>query len=272
LTADFEALVSVPDPQIDLARAALTFAQDAYPELDPAVYLAQLDDWAAIIRPEVDAGSTHPPFQPVSDLLFERLGFSGNESDYYDPRNSYLNDVIERRTGLPIALSALYLEVGWRVGLNLNGVGLPGHFIVRCDQVDRTWFIDPFRRGRILDEADCARLTAEATGGSLPFSHSLLRPSSRREILTRMLNNLKAVYIQREALEQARPVIERLIELNPRSAENMRDLGLVHFRLGTYRLAVSLLETYFALDPNAEDIESIRQVVSAARGELARWN
>lgn len=272
MNPDFASAVSVPDDQIDLARAALLYARDAYPDLDSNRYVAQLDAWAEVIRPEIRSRRSDPPFLPLNDLLFDRLGFGGNELDYYDPRNSYLNEVIDRRTGLPITLSVIYLEVGWRAGLALSGIGLAGHFIVRCDQDSRTWFIDPFHQGRILSETDCARLVYQATGGSQPFSRDLLQPTLRRDILVRMLNNLKALYVQRETLEQVQPVLERLLELQPNSPENSRDLGLIHFRLGTYRQAIDRLESYFALNPRADDIESIRQVIGAARGELARWN
>lgn len=272
MTSDFAAAVSLPDDEINLAHASLLFARDAYPDLDPGVYLAQLDAWAKAIRPAVAAGQADPPFQPLNDLLFDQLGFAGNDADYDDPRNSYLNDVIQRRVGLPISVSAIYLEVGWRTGLPVSGVGLPGHFIVRCDHHSRTWLIDPFHRGRILSEGDCMRLARRTTGSDRQLSRKMLRPVSKRAILTRMLNNLKALYLQRDSLVQARPVMQRLVELNPGSPEDTRDLGLIHFRLGTYRLAINLLESYYALNPRADDIESIRQVVGAARGELARWN
>jgi len=272
MNTDFAAAVSVPDDEIDLARAALLVARDAYPDLDPDPYLAQLDAWAEAIRPTIGARRDDQPFEALNDLLFDRLGFMGNTSDYYDPRNSYLNDVIDRRTGLPILLSAIYLEVGWRLGLPLSGVGLPGHFIVRCAADARAWFIDPFDRGKVLSELDCARLAQQSTGGDLPFSRDLLQPVTRRQILTRMLNNLRAIYIQRELLAKAKPVMERLVDLNPDSPEDVRDLGLVLFRLGTYREAIDRLESYFALDPRAGDLDSMRQVIFAARSEMTRWN
>jgi regulator of sirC expression with transglutaminase-like and TPR domain len=270
MTTDFAAAVSVPDDQIDLARAALLYARDAYPDLDPGAYLDQLDAWADALRPAIESRQSDPPFETLNDLLFDRLGFHGNETDYYDPRNSYLNAVIERRTGLPIALSAVYLELGWRVGLPLNGVGLPGHFIVRYDSAGRVWLLDPFHGGDVLSEADCARLVQRSTGG--PFDPALLQPVTRRQMLTRMLTNLQAVYIHRDALAEARSVMERLIELNPDAPEYVRDLGLIHFRLGAYRQAIDRLESYFALKPGAPDTQSIRQVIQAARGELTRWN
>lgn len=267
---DFATAVSVPDDQIDLARAALLFARDAYPALEPAPYLAQLDAWADSIRPEIEARRSGPPFEVVNDLLFDRLGFHGNESEYYDPANSYLNQVIDRRSGLPITLSVVYLEIGRRVGLPVSGVGLPGHFIVRCDLPARTWYIDPFHRGDVLSEADCARLVSRTSGA--PFDPAALQPVTRRQILMRMLNNLRVLYVQREMLPEAQPVIERLAELVPAEPSFVRDLGLIHFRLGTFRRAINLLESYFALQPGAQDLEDIRRVIQAARTEMTRWN
>lgn len=271
MTTEFATAVSVPDDEIDLAWAALLFARDTYPEIDPGAYVRQLDTWAGSIRGAVESRPSDPPFGMVTDLLFDRLGFRGNESDYTDPRNSYLNQVIDRRRGLPIALSVIYLEIGWRVGLPLSGVGLPGHFIVRCDSGARTWFIDPFHQGDVLDEADCARLMRR-TAGDLPFSRSLLLPVTRRQILARMLHNLRATYVQRDMLREAQPVIERLIELDPASGQPVRDLGLIHFRQGAYRRAIDLLEAYLGLAPDTDDVASIRQVIGAARAEMARQN
>jgi len=267
MTTEFATAVSVPDDEIDLARAALFFARDAYPELDPDAYVRQLDTWADSIRGAVESRRSDPPFRIVTDLLFDRLGFRGSESDYTDPRNSYLNQVIDRRTGLPIALSVVYLEIGWRVGLPVSGVGLPGHFIIRCDSGSRTWFIDPFHHGGVLDEDDCARLMRR-TAGDLPFSRRLLLPVTRRQILARMLHNLRATYVQRDMLREAQPVIE----LDPASGEPVRDLGLIQFRQGAFRRAVDLLEAYLGLAPDADDIASIRQVLGVARAEMARWN
>jgi len=271
MTTEFASIVSVPDDEIDLAQAALLFARDAYPEIDPDAYVGQLAMWAGSIRGAVESRRSDPPFEAVNALLFDRLGFRGSESNYADPRNSYLNQVIERRIGLPIALSVIYLEIGWRVGLPLSGVGLPGHFIVRCDLGSRTWFIDPFHAGGVLDEEDCARLMRR-TAGDLPFSRRLLLPVTRRQILARMLHNLRATYVQRDMLREAQTVIERLIELDPTASEPVRDLGLIHFRQGAHRRAIDLLESYLGLAPDTDDIASIRQVIGAARAEIARRN
>ncbi len=271
MTSDFASVVSVADDQIDLARAALLCARDAYPDLDPDAYLGQLDAWADAIRPAIESRQSDPPFETLNDLLFDQLGFRGNEADYYDPRNSYLNQVVERRTGLPITLSMIYLEIGWRVGLPLSGVGLPGHFIVRCDFDGRVWFIDPFHRGDLLSEDDCIRLALRATGG-LTISRVALEAITRRQILVRMLSNLRATYIQRDMLVEARAVTERLIETDPVSPTYVRDLGLIHFQLGAYRRAAEMLQAYITLLPNAHDMQEVRQVINAARAEMARWN
>lgn len=272
MSEDFKSTVSVPDDQINLARASLLIARDAFPDLDVQSYLKQLDAWAEIIRPAIDSPLQPMSIETLNDFLFDQLRFKGNDQDYSNPDNSYLNIVMKQRLGLPITLSIIYLEIGWRLGLPLSGVSMPGHFIVRFDTDTTTSFIDPFHRGDVLSESDCARLVEQIVGGRVAFGREFLAPASRRNILTRVLNNLKLLYIHKQDLATVKLVLERLLDLNPDDADDTRDLGLVLFRLESYRAAISFLEFYFALNPMATDVKEIRRVISIARGKMARWN
>lgn len=186
--ARFVELVSGPDEALPLDEAALCIAAHADPSVDVGANLARLDDLAAACpAPTLDGLVQH---------LFRHEGFTGNSSDYYDPRNSLLHEVLERRLGIPITLSVVALEVGRRIGVPLSGVGLPGHFLLR-DKVDERVFIDPFHGGRLLDEAACRRLHRTMAGAESRWDPSYLLPVSRRSIVLRMLGNLKAIYLRR---------------------------------------------------------------------------
>ena len=185
VTERFTALVRRPAAEVPLDEAALLIAAHAYPELDVDAQLARLDDLAArCVAPTLDALTTH---------LFTDLGFEGNVRDYYDPRNSYLNDVIDRRTGIPITLAVLTIEVGRRLGVPLAGVGMPGHFLLR-EKVDPDVFVDPFARGRVLDRAGCEQAFRSVHGPEAEFDPDYLDPVDTHVILARMLANLRAVF------------------------------------------------------------------------------
>jgi regulator of sirC expression with transglutaminase-like and TPR domain len=175
------------DAAVPLDEAALLIAACAKPGLDVAEGLARLDDLAAGVRA--------PTLDGLVDHLFHRLGFTGDDDDYYDPRNSFLDDVMERRRGLPITLSLLTMEVGRRIGVPLWGVGMPGHFLMR-DKVDPRVFVDPFHGGQQLDERGCRRLYLAMRGPEAAWDASFLDPVERRSMVARMLANLKGVYAQ----------------------------------------------------------------------------
>lgn len=184
----FVELLSGPDAALPLDEVALCIAAHAVPDLDIGAHLARLDDLAERCpAPTLDALVTH---------LFRIEGFAGNSDDYYDPRNSLLHEVLERRLGIPITLSVVALEVGRRIGVPLSGIGLPGHFLLR-DKVDPTVFVDPFHGGRLLDETGCRRLHRTMVGGGAAWDPEFLDPVSRRSIVLRMLGNLKAIYLRR---------------------------------------------------------------------------
>jgi regulator of sirC expression with transglutaminase-like and TPR domain len=278
INADFLSAVQCPDDQIDLARAALLFARDAFPDIDPQLYLNQLDEWAEDVRhlpwravPGSGVVGAADPIEPLNHFLFDELHFAGNRQFYNDPLNSYLNRVIDRRVGLPITLSVIYLEIGWRLNLPLDGIGLPGHFIVSHTGPDGVRYIDPFHRGRLLNIADCQRLVTELSDGQLVLQPSMLAPVTTRQILARMLNNLKNAQLHQGRFDAALPVVERLIDLQPAEAVHVRDLGLLHYQLNHYGEALRHLQRYLVLD-NVSPDDPVRQVIGNIQTQLARLN
>ncbi len=256
---------------IDLARAALVMGKFEYPDLDVAGYLDRFDQLADAADHTVH--STDLPALTLAEFLFEELGFSGNAGDYADPRNSFLNEVLERRLGIPISLSVLYLEIARRVDIRAEGVGLPGHFIVRVTlQGGEAIYLDPFHGGQVLSEEDCRRRVDAITGGTLPFHESFLSPVQPRYILTRMLNNLKNFYAAASDLPRAAKVIERLLALNPDDVTEMRNLGVLYGQMGRRRQAIDLLEHYLGAWPNAQDAGVIRNFVKHLSDQASKWN
>jgi regulator of sirC expression with transglutaminase-like and TPR domain len=258
----FAALLALPDDAIDLGHASLLIAREEYPDLDVGLYLARLDEMAAEIRRRMRGREgAASQIAHLNRLLFEEMGFRGNREEYYDPRNSFLNDVLDRRIGIPITLSMVYLEVGRRIGCRLAGVAFPGHFLVRS--TDRhslpDVLIDPFNRGRILTEQECRSLLLETYAGQVPFRPELLKRARNREILQRMINNLKWIYQQGRDFHMALKVQQLLLCIAPDRPQEIRDRGLIHFRLALFAEAVADLERYLALAPRAEDAPQIRK-------------
>ncbi|MCZ6677727.1 MAG: transglutaminase-like domain-containing protein, partial [Candidatus Poribacteria bacterium] len=209
--------------KINLAEGALLIARDAYPDLDIGVYLRQLDQMAAELQAEVDQESdTNDQIRHLNRYLFDKQGFVGNRDDYYDPRNSYLNDVLERKVGIPITLSIVYMEVGNRIGLPLVGVGFPGHFIVKHKTLET--FIDPFEGGRILSDEALSERLAQVFREPVPIDQQFLQAMTTKQILARMLRNLKQVYFRQEKYEEAIRAGEKIIWLEPQAAQDYRGL------------------------------------------------
>ena len=266
---EFCAAVQRPAAEIDLAQAALLYARDAYPDLNPARYLHQLDEWAADIR--ADIATSIDPIAALNRFLFDDLRFHGNRRFYGDPRNSYLTQVIERRLGLPITLSVLYGEVARRVGLPVEGIGLPGHFIVRHRDRGGVRYIDPFHQGRLLTVEDCRNLVADLSNGALELQPAMLEPVDARQILTRMLINLKNAYVQEGQFDRAIPVVERLLDLAPDEPAHLRDLGLLHYQLDHYGPALQALNRYVLIAGAAPD-DPAPQVIAQLHRQIARLN
>jgi regulator of sirC expression with transglutaminase-like and TPR domain len=263
--------VDHPGEQINLARAALIMGKFEYPELSVEGYLERLDRLADAAEHAISAADL--PALVLAQFLFDTLGFAGNAQNYADPRNSFLNEVLERRLGIPISLSVLYLEVARRAGIAADGVGLPGHFIVRAALDNgQVIYLDPFHRGVVLSEEDCRERVHTITDGKLPFSEAFLNPVGGRYILVRMLNNLKNFYASSNDYARAAKVVERLLVLNPNDLSEIRNLGLLYGSLSKKRRAVELLEHYLAQRPDAPDAQSVKQFVSSLSNQASRWN
>jgi len=261
---EFSEVVGVPREELDLALAALLVARDAYPDLNVASYLDALDRIAAPLRPGVEAGAdAEGTIRDINQLLFEVLGFRGNREDYYDPRNSYLNEVLDRRLGIPISLSLVYIEVARRVGLRVHGVGLPGRFLVGCRDRGVDVILDPFEGGRAVDEAACRSLVAEVYGDSAPYRREMLAPVRDRQMLFRMLNNLKLIYMARREPEAALPVVDKMLAIDPGSWIDYRDRGFIRYGLGRHEGARSDLRRYVGAMPDAPDRPAVEEVLAA---------
>ncbi len=260
----FDRIVGEPDEEIDLGRAALLIAATEYSRLNLDRELFKLDGIAEGIAGRMDDDTPLYQLNTLSEYLFDELKFAGNHTNYHDPRNSFLNDVIERRLGIPITLSLLYLEVGKRLGVPLLGIGMPGHFIVRHrDEFDV--FVDPFHGGILLSEDECAERLKQVTQGSLAWSPEFLEPVSSREFIARMLRNLKVVYLQRRNYERVLATIDRVIALQPEAAVEFRDRGVVNYRLGNYEDALEDLGAYVASGKGVSDGATVMRLIDQIR-------
>lgn len=265
----FAALVNRDQEGFRLAEAALLIAQEEYANLDVTAYLARIDSIADTIKAQL-ALELDPRriVQAINTHLFDELGFRGNREHYADPRNSFLNDVIERRLGIPITLSVVYIEIGRLVGLPISGVGMPGHFIVQYTAQPEPFWIDPFYRGNVMTRADCQQFLQRLYGEKLPWNDAFLDPVSDRDILQRMLNNLKIIYARQGEHRRALSVIERILVLSPDLPYEVRDRGLVHYQLGHLQAALYDLQRYLELFQEAPDAAVITRHVDALRQQL----
>jgi regulator of sirC expression with transglutaminase-like and TPR domain len=270
--ARFVELLTRDDDAIELDRVALAIASAEYPTLDTAAYLAQLDRLAAELRPRLSPEESPERLIAVLNaFLFGEEAFHGNAHDYYDPRNSYLNEVLDRRTGIPITLALVYIELGRRVGLRLDGIGLPGHFIVRCNGASDNLLIDPFNRGAVLTTADCADRVRQLYGNSLRFSPELVT-MSRRDIVTRMLRNLKGCYLRKGDLLRALRAVEWTVLADPRQPEELREMGLLRYRLGDLRGAAADLERFIEQAPPGRLVDQTRDQLRRVQEFWVRRN
>jgi regulator of sirC expression with transglutaminase-like and TPR domain len=270
--SQFALLASGPDDALDLAHASLLIAAEEYPDLDVAGSLARLDALGATLRARLEDLRAPAIVSALNHLLFVEEGFRGNPDDYYDARNSFLNDVLDRRLGIPITLSVLYMEVGRRAGLEVEGVGLPGHFIVRVSDGQAALLVDPFHEGRVLTEADCQRRLDRIYAGKVTLEPELLAPSTRKAILARLLRNLKTIYVKAEDYPRALKIVELLQLLCPELPEEVRDRGLIHAALDCYALAAQDLEAYVARVPESPETLALRQKIEEMRRQAARLN
>lgn len=269
---EFERLLR-RDARPDLTRIALEIARDAYPDLEPGPYLEWIEALAARVRDRAPAAAkARQVLGQINWVLFVEEGFQGNTEDYYDPKNSYLNQVIERKTGIPISLSVLYRAVAHRLGLEMEGVNLPAHFMLRVDRGGETIFVDPFHAGALLDRQGCERRVAELIGRPVVLSDLEIAPCGLDLVVTRMLRNLKAIYLRGHDFSTALPVQRRLAALNPDDPLEQRDLGMLCLQLDRPAEAIAPLQSLLDARPEPEDADAIRALLRAARREVASWN
>jgi regulator of sirC expression with transglutaminase-like and TPR domain len=256
---------------VPLDVAALQIATIEYPEVSVEPFLVLLDSYATEAAEYVHASFEGDDFiAALNSYLFDELGFQGNTTDYYSPANSCLNEVLTRRTGIPITLSLVYMEVGRRLGRRIEGIGLPGHFVVHYSDGDFDAYIDPFNCGRLLDRSDCFDLALDA-GLDISGDAGALRPVSNRHIALRMLNNLRAVYFRMQNAEKAVRVLDLLIEANPGSAEEYKQRGMLLAQLERYARARRDLEKYLRLARHAPDREEIMRHIERIQTYLSRY-
>lgn len=256
--------IQQPDEQISLDRAALYLALEEYEDLDVEVYLNALDTMAAEVQERLPT-EPYPLriIQVLNQYLYDDLGFGGNVTNYYDPRNSFLNDVIDRRVGIPITLSLVYLAIAQRIQFPMVGIGMPGHFLIRPTINEMEVLVDPFSRGEIMFAEDCKERLAQVFGQPVELRAEFFDPVSPRQFLARMLTNLKMIYINRGMLTKALAATERILLLFPFAPLELRDRGVLYYRLNRWPEARQDLEDYLAIAPTAEDVSVIRQLLDS---------
>jgi regulator of sirC expression with transglutaminase-like and TPR domain len=260
----FARLIARPDPQIDLAFGALLIASEGREELDPEPSLQRLDELAERVRIHLDLGDgTGRILDTIHDVLYRELGFRTPPNVPADPDLSRFDLVLERRVGLPISLAIVELEVAWRLGLALHGVGLPGHFIVGGPD---NLLLDPAAGGRPLTRDDCQALIRRSLGDGVLLHAGMLRPARRRDILARVIRNLKAAHLQRRDWVGGLGAVELLRIVEPTSPDHLRDHGLLLGRTGQWTAALAELRQYLEEQPEASDHDDVVQVIGIFGG------
>ena len=275
----WQEILDTPRQQLNLAQAALVMAKDEYPQLDIVAYVERIDALAATFRQRLRADiAPAEKLALLNHYLFQELGFAGNSDDYYDPRNSYLNEVLDRKLGIPITLAVLFIELGRRLGLPLNGVSFPGHFLVKCALRDGAVILDPYAKGASLGIKDLQKRLRVLSGGkdiSPEAVMRLLTVAQPADIIARMLRNLKAIYSERGERSdktKALTAVNRVLELCPQAADDFRDRARLHEELECFRAALADFEMYLQLEPEAGDARAVRAKITVLRERASRLN
>jgi regulator of sirC expression with transglutaminase-like and TPR domain len=272
----FAALVrsEIEDERVDLLRAALTFARIEDPQLDVEQYVRQVEELSHRVAARVqDLDEPTHVIAALNQVLFEEEMFRGNTVDYYSPRNSFLHDVLDRRLGIPISLALVYMEVARRVGFPLFGVGMPGHFLLKhYDAAGHSILIDAFERGIVVTEEDCRKKLNSIYSGQLTLQPEFLLPVTRRQMLTRMLNNLRSIYLSQRDFRRAVQVVDLILVIYPRSPEDVKQRAVLRYNLDDYRGALNDFEEYVKMSPDASDADEIRQTALSLRRSMAMMN
>ena len=265
-------LAQLENDQINLAKGALLIAKDTYANLDIEAYLQRLNQMAEELQSQIgEKADTGEQINQLNHYLFEAQGFAGSsQENYYDARNSYLNEVLERKIGIPITLSVVYLEIGKRIGLPLVGVGFPGHFIVKHRDLEIV--IDPFEKGQILSDEDLSERLAQIFREPVPMHPRFLQAVTNKEILARMLRNLRQVHFREGAYEKAVKTAEQITWLAPQSAQDYRDLGYLYYQVNAYGKSLAAFNTYLHLSDDPPDHEEISRNIRVLAQQIAKLN
>ncbi len=275
-------ILAVPRERLNLAEAALVIARDAYPLLDTTAYLARIDDLAAVLKQRLPADiAGAEKLARLIHYLFTELAFTGNSEDYYDPRNSFLNDVIDRKLGIPITLSVLLIEVGRRLGLTMSGVSFPGHFLVKCALRDGAVIIDAYAKGATLGIKDLQKRLRALSGGVDVAPEAVMRllnAAAPADIIARMLRNLVAIYRERggrggrDDRARALTLVNQVIDLCPQAADDYRTRARLLEELECFRAALADYEMVESLTPDAADASAVRSKIAVLRERVSRLN
>lgn len=268
-------IVSGPDEEISLAETSLLIAVLGNPDLSVPAYLSRLEQLADVLKSRVaDQDGVADRLGVLNQLLFKELGFRPNAENYYDPRNSYLNEVLDRRIGIPITLCLIYMELGRRINLPLQGVSFPGHFLVKCAVPDGIVVLDPYSGGISLSLADLQQRLRDARGGEVSRSvvAQLLVAASNRHVIVRLLSNLKAIFLREKDFNRALMIVTWIVATVPELTPELRDRGLIYQELQCFRAALADFEQYLKRAPDSEDAADIRRRVIELRRETARLN
>jgi len=272
----FAALVrsEIEDERVDILRAALTFSRIDEPALDVEHYAHRVEELARRVAAKIqDPDEPAQVIAALNEVLFQEEMFRGNTVDYYNPRNSFLHDVLDRRLGIPITLALVYMEVARRVGFPLFGVGMPGHFLLKHYDVDgHSILIDAFERGQVVSEEDCRQKLNTIYSGQVALQPEFLLPVTRRQMLTRMLNNLRSIYLSQRDFRRAVQVVDLVLVIYPRSPEDVKQRAVLRYNLDDYRGALSDFDEYVKMSPDASDAEEIRQTALSLRRSMAMMN
>lgn len=266
-------LLSGQNEDLELDRAALELAAIEYPDLDPNAFIAILDSYAVELAGRLPDRCPGEQFvTAANEYLFGELGFTGNATNYYDPVNSCLNEVLAARTGIPITLSLIYMEIARRLAKPVYGIGLPGHFLVQYDDGAFSTFIDPFHAGALLTSEACYDLARRSSGEEYVNDPSLLARVGKQQIIRRMINNLRTVYFFRRAHAKALKVLDLLLAANPDSADEYKQRSVVLLEMKNYAGARNNLERYLKLAPNSSDHEQMRKQLQAIKRYIVGMN
>ncbi|PYP89970.1 MAG: hypothetical protein DMF61_01850 [Blastocatellia bacterium AA13] len=269
----FSEVVLRQDDEINLAEAALFIAAEEYPNLVVAEYLDKLAGFAEMVRRQLtDEMNSVAIIDAINEVVFGELHFRGNMESYYDPRNSFLNQVIDCRRGIPITLSVIYLDIARRIEVPMSPVGLPGHFLIKHQDETGDLYVDPFNGGRVMIEPDVAELLSRVTGDRVTLTREHLAPATNKQVLTRILANLYRVYAQSMDYGRAVSTLDRMLLIEPGTPGYLRDRGILYAAMNKFEQAIADLERYLKVAPEADDAETLRDRIRTIRLDRARLN